>query len=141
MNEIAIASHKVLVAIVAVSGVVTANLLARNVEPSPLSEEAVSMPIPSAPAPIEGIAAPVIEVLPELGAPELTVPVLRRPAVLPPPPPGLERNLLLGRGVLPAPAAAIHPRPPEVDAARSKTDARLEVPELVRPELSPTPIR
>ena len=143
MNNPSITSRKLLSAIVAVAAVVTANLVAQDVDSSaPFTENQARMEIIPAPAPITGVAAPVVEKILEFGAPELTVPVLRRPVVLPPPPPNPLRGTLLGTGVLPAPHVDIRVEPPTVGIDATASEARIDVPALVRPELPlPPPVR
>lgn len=143
MNNPSITPRKLLSAIVAVAAVVTANLVAKDVDSSaPVTDDAAPAEIMPAPAPITGIAAPVVEEILEFGAPELTVPVLRRPVVLPPPPPKPSRGALLGTGVLPAPDVNIRVEPPSVGIDATASEARIDVPALVRPELpAPPPVR
>lgn len=140
MNNPSITPRKLLSAIVAVAAVVTANLVAKDIDSSaPVTDNAAPVEIMPAPAPITGIAAPVVAEILEFDTPELTVPVLRRPVVLPPPPPKPSRGALLGTGVLPAPDVDIRVEPPIVDLDASASEARIDVPVLVRPELPPPP--
>lgn len=140
MNNPSITPRKLLSAIVAVAAVVTANLVAKDVDSSAsVTEDEARMEIMPAPAPITGVAGPVVEEILEFSAPELTVPVLRRPVVLPPPPPKPLRGALLGTGVLPAPNGDIRVEPPSVGIDPTATEIRIDVPALVRPELPPPP--
>lgn len=142
MNRFIPTHRRLISGLVAVTAVVTANLLAAEAETVATEYEIVA-----APQPITGIAAPELSKLPDLDDVEFVVPVLSRTKLELPAPPDVDVESIrsraaawLGDGVMPAPAVRI-----EVEAPDMSTDVlgapAIEVPALQRPDLAPPPVR
>lgn len=142
MNRFIPTHRRLISGLVAVTAVVTANLLAAEAEIAAVEYELVP-----APEPITGVAAPELSEIPALDGVEFVVPVLSRTKLELPVPPDVDVESIraraaawLGGGVMPAPAMRI-----EVEAPDVSTDVlgapTIEVPALQRPDLAPPPVR
>lgn len=153
-----IPTHRRLInGLVAVTVVVTANLLVTEAEIAGTAEvtddgatnvAAVEDAIIPAPAPITGIPGPELSELSDLDDVEFVVPVLSRPTFELPAPPDVDVESVraraaawLGDGVMPAPVARIEVEAPDVSTGDGLDAPTIEVPVLQRPELAPPPVR
>lgn len=131
-------------AVVAVTGVVVANLIAA--EPADVTSGGSSVDgreaIPASPAPITGVTAPKEIVLSAEEA--IVVPPIHRTQSSELPPIDLESireraRAWIGDGLMAAPTTAIEVAGPEIDASATVDGLSIEVPALVRPELKAPP--
>jgi len=153
-----IPTHRRLISgLVAVTVVVTANLLAAEAETAGAEDAAsdgmagaaaVEYELTPAPAPITGITGPELSELPDLEEPGFVVPVLSRPKLELPPLPKVdvasiraEAATWLGDGVMSAPTGRIEVAAPDVAESDALDAPTIDVPALERPVLAPPPVR